>query len=123
MSSRTPLPRTGMALRAREKDSQKHPGKPDLPRPRRPTVTVQAERAEKARAQTKREDMRAQNIQEAADIETQIEEQMKEKLMNAHHPHPSTQKKVLRPHTKAPGASNGAISEIPFQKNLLDSTC
>ncbi|KAH9037117.1 hypothetical protein EDB85DRAFT_1888573 [Lactarius pseudohatsudake] len=99
-----------MALRARQKESQKHPGKPDLPRQKRSSSVVQAEKAEKARVQTEREETRGQSIQEAADIEVHMEEQRKEKLANAHHPLPSTQKKIPRPSSKVPQASKGAIS-------------
>ncbi|KAH9011185.1 hypothetical protein EDB83DRAFT_2557106 [Lactarius deliciosus] len=114
MSAKTPLPRsTGMALRAREKDSQKHPGKPDLPRQKRSSSVVQAEKVEKARAQTEKEEMRGENIQETANVEAQMEEVMKEKLVNAHRPQPSTQKKVLRPRNKVPQVSKGATSDIP----------
>ncbi|KAJ3506852.1 hypothetical protein NLJ89_g6637 [Agrocybe chaxingu] len=106
MASKTPLPRLG--LRSRDKESQKHPGKPDQPRARRTTEEVQAEKAEKVRAQGEREEMRAQNIQWAAELETRMEVQMKDKLNTAHHPPPSTLTKVLRPRTKVPIASETA---------------
>ena len=118
MSAKTPLPRLGMSLRIREKDSQKHPGKPDLPHPRRSTSEVQTEKAQKARMQTEKEEMRVLNIEAAADIETQMEEQMKEKLTNAHHPPQITQKKALHPR---PGASKGQISKkLFFRQNYVD---
>lgn len=103
-SSKTPLPR--MSLRVRDKESQRHPGRPDQPRSKRTTQEVQAEKAEKIRVQTEREDLRAQNIQAAARVETQMGVQLQEKLAAAHHPPPSTQKKVLRPqHIKTLGAA------------------
>ncbi|KAH9172059.1 hypothetical protein EDB89DRAFT_1906502 [Lactarius sanguifluus] len=114
MSSKTPLPRiTGMALRAREKDSHKHPGKPDLPRQKQSSSVVQAEKVEKARAQTEKEEMPGENIQATANVEVQMKEKMKEKLVNAHHPQPSTQKKVPRPRNKVQQVSKGATSDIP----------
>ncbi|KAH9037020.1 hypothetical protein EDB84DRAFT_1150659 [Lactarius hengduanensis] len=115
MSAKTPLPprSTGMALRAREKDSQKHPGKPDLPRQKRSSSVVQAEKVEKARVQTEKKEMRGENIQETANVEAQMEKEMEEKLVNAHHPQPSTQKKVPRPRSKVPQVSKGATSECP----------
>ncbi|KAH9008038.1 hypothetical protein EDB83DRAFT_2532246 [Lactarius deliciosus] len=114
MSAKTPLLRsTGMALRAQEKDSQKHPGKPDLPRQKRSSSIIQAEKVEKACTQTEKEEMRGEKIQETANIEAQMEEVMKEKLVNAHRPQPSTQKKVLCPRNKVPQVSKGATSDIP----------
>lgn len=86
-----------MALRTRDKESQKHPGKPDLPRRRRSTISVQAEKADKSRAQNEKEATRTLTIQAAADLETEMVEKEKEKLANAHRPNPSTQKKVSRP--------------------------
>lgn len=93
-TSKTPLPR--MSLRTRDKDSQKHPGKPDLPRPRRSTVEVQAEKAEKARVEAERERSRLESIRATAELETRMGEQLKEKLTTAHHPPPSKQKKASR---------------------------
>jgi hypothetical protein len=94
MSSKTPLP--GRALRARDKESQRHPGKPDQPRPRRSTQEVQAEKAEKARVLAEKECMCSETIQATAKLEKHMEAQLKEKLSTAHHPPPSTQKRVLR---------------------------
>jgi hypothetical protein len=52
MLSKTPMPY--MSLRARQKDSQKHPGRPDQPRTKRSTQEVQAEKAEKAAVQAQK---------------------------------------------------------------------
>src|ERR1700744_1685115 len=94
MSSKTPLP--GRALHARDKESQKHPGKPDQPRPRRSTQEVQAEKTKKARVLADKERLRSETIQATAELENHMEAQLKEKLSKAHHPPSSTQKKVTR---------------------------
>ena len=99
MSSKTPLPR--MSLRTRDTDSQRHPGRPDQPRPRRSTLEVQAEKAEKESLRAEKERLRSETIQATAELETQMEAQFKEKLATAHHPPPSTQRKVRRMTTKA----------------------
>lgn len=101
MSSKTPMPY--MSLRSRDKDSQKHPGRPDQPRPKRSTQEVQAEKAQKVAVQVEREALRAQNIQEVAEVESQMEVQLQEKLASAHHPPPTGKKKVTRPSTKTKG--------------------
>jgi hypothetical protein len=106
MSSKTPLPRMG--LRARDKDSQKHPGKPDMPRLKRPTTEVQAEKTEKAREQSKRERLHTGTIQSTAELESRMEAQLKEKLITAHSPPPTTQKKVLRVRAKTLDVSSEA---------------
>ena len=100
MSSKTPLP--GRILRARDKDSQRHPGKPDQPRQRRSTQEVQAEKVEKARLLADRERMRSETIQTTAELEKHMEAELKQKLSMAHHPPPppSTQKRVPRPTAK-----------------------
>jgi hypothetical protein len=51
MLSKTPMPY--MSLRARQKDSQKHPGRPDQPCTKWSTQEVQAEKAEKAAVHVK----------------------------------------------------------------------
>jgi hypothetical protein len=93
MSSKTPLP--GRTLRVRDKDSQLHPGKPDQPCQKRSTQEVQAEKAEKAHVLAEKERMCSETIQATAELENQMEAQLKEKLNTAHHPTPSTQKKVV----------------------------
>ena len=98
MLSKTPLP--GRILRARDKDSQRHPGKPDQPRQRRSTQEVQAEKVEKARLLADRERMRSETIQATAELEKRMEAELKQKLSTAHHPPPSTQKRVPRPTAK-----------------------
>jgi hypothetical protein len=92
MSSTTPLP--SRTLRARYKESQKHPGRPDVPRSKRLTQEVQAEKAEKVHIQEKREHLHLESIQATARLEAQMEARQKEKLATAHHPPPSTQKRV-----------------------------
>ena len=92
-----------MSLRSRNKDSQKHPGRPDQPRPKRSTQEVQAEKAQKVAVQAEREALRAQNIQDVAEVESLMEDQLQEKLALAHHPPPNGKKKVTRPSTKAQG--------------------
>jgi hypothetical protein len=59
--------------------------------------------------------MYTQNIQAAADLETQMEEKIKDKLANAHHPPPSMQKKVLCPCKEVPRVSKDATSKILSQ--------
>lgn len=86
MSSKTPLPR--MSLRARDKESQKHPGRPDLPRTKRSTQEVQAEKAEKARLEAERERSRIATIRATAELETRMQEEQREKLTTAHRPPP-----------------------------------
>ena len=97
-----------MSLRARDRESQRHPGKPDQPCPKRSTQEVQAEKAEKVSRQVETEALRAQNIQAAAEVESQMEVQRQEQLASAHHPPPTTKKKVTRPRTKAPGPAAAA---------------
>ncbi len=90
-----------MALRARMKGSQIHPGQPDVPRPKRSTQEVQAERAEKVRLQAEREQLRIKTIKATAALETRMGTQMKEKLTTAHHPPRTTLEKAKRAHSKA----------------------
>ena len=99
MSSKTPLPRMG--LRTRDTDSQKHPGRPDQPRPRQSTHEVQAEKAEKATMRAKKVRLRSETIQATAKLETQMEAHLKEKLATAHHPPPNIRRKVQRIPVKA----------------------
>ena len=117
MSTKTPLPRSNMTLRVLQKESQRHPGKPDLPQPKRPTSVVQAEKAEKARIQSEREDIQALNIQKTTNLETQMKEDLREKLEMAHHPKPpaTSPKKVL--HLR-PRVTKGGISKILISKEL-----
>ena len=98
MSSKTPLP--GRILRAQDKDSQKHPGKPDQPRQRQSTQEVRAEKAEKAHVLADKEHLRSETIQATAELEKHMEAQLKEKLSTAHHPPPSKQKRVPHPVAK-----------------------
>ena len=53
--------------------------------------------------QAEREALRAEDIQEAAIVESQLEAQLKEKLVAAHHTPPARRRKVIRPRTKAVG--------------------
>jgi hypothetical protein len=92
-----------MSLRTRGSETQRHPGRPDQPRPKRSTQEVQAEKAQKVSIQVEREALRVQNIQEAAIVESQLEAQEQEKLASAHHPPPTRKKKVTCPRTKAQG--------------------
>ena len=92
-----------MKLRTRDSETQRHPGRPDQPRPKRLTQEVQAEKAQRVSMQAERENLRAEDIQEAAIVESQLEAQLKEKLVAAHHPPPTRRRKVTRPHTKAVG--------------------
>ncbi|KAF8258466.1 hypothetical protein EI94DRAFT_1707976 [Lactarius quietus] len=92
MSSKTPLPR--MSLRLRETDTQKHPGLPDMPCPRRSTQEVQAEKAEKVSLREEKGRLCSNTIRATAKLETRMEAQLKEKLATAHRPPPSSQKKV-----------------------------
>ena len=55
--------------------------------------------------QAEREALHAEDIQEAAIVESQLEAQLKEKLIAAHHPPPTRRRKVIRPHTKAVGST------------------
>jgi hypothetical protein len=103
ISSKIPLP--CMSLRVRDKESQRHPGKPDQAPPRRSSQQVQADNAKKISVQAEREDRRAQSIRAVAEVETQMGEQLQEKLTAAHHPPPSTKKKVPRARIKTLGAA------------------
>jgi hypothetical protein len=93
MSSKPPLP--GRALHARDKESQRHPGKPDQPCPRWPTQEVQAEKAKKANVLADKEHLCSETVQATAKLENCMEVLLKEKLATAHHPPPSMQKRVL----------------------------
>ena len=100
MLSKTPLPR--MSLRLRESDTQKHPGLPDMPRPRRSTQEVQAEKAEKVALREEKGRLRSETIRATAELETCMEAQLKQKLTTAHQPPPSSQKKVRRMPKRVP---------------------
>jgi hypothetical protein len=123
MSSKTPLPR--MSLCAREKDSKRHPGKPDMPRSKRSTTEVQAEKTEKAREQSKREHLRIETIQSTTELETRMEAQLKEKLVTAHHPPPTAQKKVSRVHAKTLSevVSTGMNFSLTLTRTIVKSQC
>ncbi|KAN0128322.1 hypothetical protein V8E53_005857 [Lactarius tabidus] len=110
-----------MSLRARQKDSQKHPGRPDQPCTKRSTQEVQAEKAEKAAVQAQKKASRAQNIQDVAKVESQMEVQLQEKLASAHHPPPTQKKKVAHSHTKAPGLAAAAAAKDDDAINLEES--
>ena len=69
-----------------------HPGLPDKPKPKRPTLEVQAEKAAK------------QNVQ-AALLEKKTRQEYEERMTNAHHPPENLPQKVLRPR-KEPQAVN-----------------
>jgi hypothetical protein len=100
-----------MSLRARQKDSQKHPGRPDQPRTKQSTQEVQAEKAEKAAVQAQKKASCAQNIQDVAEVESQMEVQLQEKLASAHHPPLTQKKKAARSCTKAPGLAAAAAAK------------
>lgn len=91
MLSKTPMPY--MSLHSWDKDSQKHPGRPDQPHLKQSTQEVQAEKAQKVTVQVEREALCAQNIQEVAEVESQMEVQLQEKLALAHHPPPNWKEK------------------------------
>ena len=74
-----------MSLHAQDKESQKHPGRPDLPCPKRSTHEVQALRVEKAHVQTEKEQLRLETIQSTARLKAEMEAHQKVKLAMAHH--------------------------------------
>ena len=82
MLSKTPLPRMSLCLQ--ESDTQKHPGLPDMPRSRRSTQEVQAEKAEKVALREEKGRLRSETIQATAELETCMEAQLKQKLTMAH---------------------------------------
>lgn len=74
--------------------------------------------------QTEKEATCTLTIQAAAELETQMVEEEQEKLANAHHPKPSTQKKAMRPRSvkllvKDPGESKGEKGKISSQFKLF----
>ncbi|KAF8270719.1 hypothetical protein EI94DRAFT_1698591 [Lactarius quietus] len=98
---KTPMPY--MSLHTWDRETQRHPGRPEQPHPKRSTQEVQAEKVHKVSVQAAREALRAQSIQEVAIVKSQLEVQVKEKLASTHHPPPTRKRKVTRPHTKAIG--------------------
>ena len=66
-----------------------HPGKPDLPQPKRSSNEVKAKKAEKAQVQSEKEHLCSQMIETTARLEAHMEAQFKEKLATAHHPPPN----------------------------------
>ena len=93
-----------MSLCARDKESQKHPGRPDLPHPKQSTHEVQALRVEKAHVQTEKEQLCLKTIQSTARLVAEMEARQKEKFAMAHHPPPPriTQRKAPRVPVKVP---------------------
>ena len=82
-----------------------HPGLPDKPKPKRPTLEIQAEKAAKHNAQLEKEKMRCADIVQAALLEKKTRQEYEERMTNAHHPPENLPQKVLRPR-KEPQAVN-----------------
>ena len=95
-----------MKLCTRDSETQRHPGRPNQPCPKRLTQEVQAEKVQRVSMQAEREALRAEDIQEAAIVESQLEAQLKEKLVAANHPPPTRRRKVTHPCTKALGPTS-----------------
>jgi hypothetical protein len=78
-----------------------HPGAPDMPRTRRSTEQVQAQRVSKENARAVRAQTRKTAITKVAQVEADIRQAHEEKLSHAHNPPPVAIDRV--PHPRPPG--------------------
>jgi hypothetical protein len=107
-----PLPRN---LRL-NRDS--HPGLPDKPKPKRPTLEVQAGKAAKQKMQLDKEKQRGADIVQTALLEKKTRQEYEERMTNAHHPPENLQQKVLRPQKEAQD-----INQVPGKRCITCQIC
>ncbi|KAG6836157.1 hypothetical protein H0H93_010784 [Arthromyces matolae] len=85
------------------------------PKPRRTSEQVRKDNAEKEKEKEKKKEARKLMISEVAHLETSLVEEDAHLLMQAHHPPPSTQKKIRRARTIT--TAGGMIAETGLGDN------